>query len=112
VTPAWRLGAVATAVLALSLAACTTGTVRQTGVVTGVADPCEGAFFPTGEVLHVKVSLCSGSKAKASEKVRSGARYRFSVAPGAYQVTGWWGSKGVTVRAGQSVTANFRDVGL
>jgi len=51
----------------------------------------------------------SGPSLAASETVRSGAKYRFSVSPGSYRVTGWWGTKGVTVRAGHRVTADFFD---
>ncbi|MGA3354458.1 MAG: hypothetical protein ABSD85_14940 [Acidimicrobiales bacterium] len=101
-----RLGAIATvAITLIPLAACTSSTAKPTGVVTGVADACGGVRAPGG---HVKVSLYSGSRAVTSETVRSGARYRFVVKAGEYQVMGWWGSKDVTVRAGHSVTANFR----
>lgn len=105
-----KLGAVAMVVLAMVLAACTTSTVRPTGVVTGVADACVGHAIPPGEVLHVKVSLDSGSSVVATTTIRSGARYRFSVVPGAYRLTGWWGSRSVAVRAGQVVTAKIRNV--
>jgi hypothetical protein len=47
------------------------------------------------------------AEAVASETVRSGAKYRFSVPPGAYRLIGWWGSRDVKVRAGHVVTANF-----
>ena len=93
-------------VLALGLAGCTTSTAKPTGVVTGVAYACEGAVLPPGTILHVTVSL-QGSAAVASETVRSGAKYRFSVPPGVYQMIGWWGSRRVIVRAGHVVTANF-----
>jgi hypothetical protein len=66
----------------------------------------EGAVLPPGTILHVTVSF-QGSAAVASETVRSGAKYRFSVPPGVYQVIGWWGSRRVIVRAGHVVTANF-----
>jgi major membrane immunogen (membrane-anchored lipoprotein) len=94
-------------VVALMLGGCTTSAVRPTGVVTGVADACEGHPVPPGEVLHVKVSLDSRSTVVASTTIRSGARYRFSAVPGEYRVTGWWGSRSVAVRAGRAVTANF-----
>lgn len=84
-------------------------TVKRTGVVTGVTYACQGLALPSGEVLHVKVGLYSGPSLVASETVRSGAKYRFSVPPGSYRVTGWWGSKGVAVRAGHRVTADFFD---
>ena len=77
------------------------------GVVTGVASVCHGPRVPAGEVLHGKVSLYSGSILLASESVRSGAKYRFSVIPGSYRLTGWWGSRTVTIRAGHIVVANF-----
>jgi hypothetical protein len=51
-----------------------------------------------------------GSGAGAPETVRSGAKYKFSVPPGTYQVIGWWGSRRVTVRVGHVVTANFMNV--
>ena len=83
-----RLRAVAMAAIALTLAACTTSTVRPTGIVTGVAPVCEVRIPLAGEVLHVKVSLYSGSRPIASGTVREGAKYRFSVSPGADRVTG------------------------
>jgi len=81
-------------------------TPKPTGIVTGVAEVCEGVQV---EILHVKVkvSLYSGSKRVASETVVWGTKYRFSVSPGTYRLTGWWGSKGVTVQAGHIVTVNF-----
>jgi hypothetical protein len=82
-------------------------TAKPTGIVTGVVQACAGVQVPAGEIIHVKVSLYSGSKRVASETVVSGTKYRFSVSPGTYRLTGWWGSKGVTVRAGRSVTVNF-----
>jgi photosystem II stability/assembly factor-like uncharacterized protein len=85
----------------------TSSSVKPTGVVTGVVQACEGVQVPAGEILHVKVSLYSGSKRVASETVVSGTKYRFSVSPGTYRLTGWWGSKGVRVRAGRIATANF-----
>ena len=87
----------------------TSSTVKPTGVVTGVVQACVGVAVPAGEILRmkVKVSLYSGSKRVASETVVWGTKYRFSVSPGTYRVTGWWGSKGVTVRAGRAVTDNF-----
>jgi hypothetical protein len=107
--PARNLVVVAMVVIVLSLAACTTSTVKRTGVVTGVTYACQGLALPSGEVFHVKVGLYSGPSLVASQTVRSGAKYRFSVPPGSYRVTGWWGSKGVTVRAGHRVTADFFD---
>ena len=107
--PARNLVVVAMVVIVLSLAACTTSTVKRTGGVTGVTYACQGLALPSGEVLHVKVGLYSGPSLVASQTVRSGAKYRFSVPPGSYRVTGWWGSKGVTVRAGHRVTADFFD---
>jgi hypothetical protein len=105
-----KLAAVVAAVLALSLAACTTNTARPTGVVTGVAVACE-AYSPTPPVRIplMKVSLYSGSKLVASETVRSGSTYRFLVAPGAYQVkaAGPYLPQDVVVRAGRRVTATF-----
>ena len=108
--PARNLVVVAMVVIVLSLAACTTSTAKPTGVVTGVAYACQGLVLPPDDVLHLRVSLYSGPSLVASETVRSGAKYRFSVPPGPYRVTGWWGSKGVTVRAGHRVTANFFDI--
>jgi hypothetical protein len=105
-----KLGMAVMVVTALMLAGCTTSTVGPTGVVTGVADACVGDVIPPGEVLHVKVSLDSGSNLVASTTVRSGARYRFSVVPGEYRLTGWWGSKSVAVRAGRAVTVKITNV--
>ena len=80
--------------------------IRPTGIVTGVAEDCEAAQV---EILHVKVkvSLYSGSKRVASETVVWGTKYRFSVSPGRYRLTGWWGSKAVTVQAGHVVIVSF-----
>lgn len=97
-------------ILALTLAACTTSTVRPTGVVTGFADACEARYVPVGEVLHVKVNLDSGSSVVASTTIRSGTSFRFSVVPGEYRVTGWWGTQSVTVRVAQVVTVKIRNV--
>jgi CubicO group peptidase (beta-lactamase class C family) len=102
-----ELSVVALVVTALTLAACTTSTVKPIGVVTGVAYACQGLALPPGDVLHVKVGLYSGPRLVTSETVRSGAKYRFSVSPGVYRLTGWWGSKGVIVRAGNTAFANF-----
>lgn len=104
-----KLVVVAMVVMTLMLTACTTSTAKPTGVVTGVAYACQGLVLPPGDVLHVRLSLYSGPSLVASETVRSGAKYRFSVPPGSCRVTGWWGSKSVTVRAGQRVTADFFD---
>ena len=104
-----KLVPVVIVVMALSLAACTTSSVKPTGVIRGYADACEGLALQTGQTFHVKVSLYSGSTPVASVTIRSGAKYRFSVSPGAYQVKGWWGSKAVTVRTSHVVTVNIVD---
>ena len=62
-----KLGVTVMVVLALTLAGCTTSAVRPTGVVTGVADPCEGHPVPPGEILHVKVSIV---RCQASSRLR------------------------------------------
>jgi hypothetical protein len=105
-----KLGVIAMVAMTMTLAACTTSTVRPTGTVTGIADACQGLAISPGEVLRVSVSLDSGSNVVASTTIRSGARYRFSVVPGEYRVTGWWGSQSVAVRAGHVVTAKIRNV--
>jgi CubicO group peptidase (beta-lactamase class C family) len=93
--------------LILMLAGCTTSTAEPTGIVTGLAFACSGLPpFVTGR-QEVRVRLYSGSRRVASETVVSGARYRFSVSPGLYRVTGWWGSRIVAARAGRTVTVNF-----
>jgi hypothetical protein len=104
-----KLGAVAAVAMMLTLAACTTSTAQATGVVTGVAYACQGIALPAGEVLHVKVSLYSASQLMTSETVRSGTEYRFVVKPGSYELTGWWGSRGVTVRANHRISGDFYD---
>ncbi len=68
-------------VIELVLAACTTSTVKATGVVTGYAEACLGPAVSNSK-HRVKVSLYSGSSAVASMTIWSGATYRFSVAPG------------------------------
>jgi len=100
------LAGVAMVIMVLALAACTTNTI---GVVTGYADACQGLVVPTHTTLHVKVNLYSGSNLVASETIRSGARYRFSVAPGSYRLT-TWRSQDVVVQAGQMVTVNLPNV--
>lgn len=124
-----KFGAVAMLALALSVAACTstsstspttstrpsstslrtTSTAkRPVGVVTGTAEPCTGP--PSLPIPHVvKIRLYFGKTLVASQTVRAGARYRFSVAPGRYEVTGWWGSEAVVVRAGRVVIFNIED---
>ena len=100
---------VAMVAMTVALAGCTTSAAGPTGVVTGVAYACQGLALPPGDVLHVKVGLYSGPSLVASETVRSGAKYRFSVTPGSYRVTGWWGSKGVLVRAGNTTFTNLQN---
>jgi hypothetical protein len=104
-----KLGVIAMVVLAMVLAACTTSTVRPTGVVTGFADSCGG---PAGSgSSHVKVRLYSGPSLVASETIRSGARYRFKVAPGSYRVNGPGAApKVVAIRANYVVTDNIPDL--
>jgi len=97
-------------VTALTLGACVRSIARPTGVVTGIVDACQGLALPTGESLPVKVSFYSGSGLVASETVRSGAKYRLSVTPGSYRVTGWWGSRLVIVRARHTVSTDFWNV--
>ena len=131
-----KLGEVAMAVMALTFAACTssstpppasptsstrpspttvpsTGTVKPTvGVVTGHADDCAG-LAPALD-SRVRVLLYLGRTLVASKTVRSGATYRFSVAPGRYRVKVQpylaHFVQAVWVRAGHSVTANFADI--
>jgi hypothetical protein len=116
VTASWdhehgaKLITVVMVVMALSLAGCTTSTVRPTGVVTGVAYACSGLPPVVTGPQKVKVSLYSGSRPVASETIRSGAKYRFSVSPGAYRLVGWWRSKAVTVRAGDVATVNIMNL--
>ena len=95
-----------TILYSLRAASSSRTTLPPTGVVTGVAYACEGAYIQPGKALHVTVSL-QGPEAVASETVRSGAKYRFSVPPGTYRLVGWWGSKAVTVRAGDVATVNI-----
>ena len=102
-----RLVTVITMLMTLSLAACTTSTVRPTGIVTGVAYACSGLPPVITGRQKVKVSLFSGSKPVTSETIRSGAKYRFSVHPGTYRLVGWWRSRAVTVRAGDVATVNI-----
>jgi hypothetical protein len=105
-----KLGAAVTVVLALALAACTTSAVQPTkGVVTGIADACTGHPIAKGSILDVRVQLLSGTTLVASESVRSGTRYRFTVVRGRYGLTGWWRPKDVTVRAGRIVRVNLPD---
>jgi hypothetical protein len=90
------------AVIAFTLSACTTGTAKPTGVVTGQTAECTLSSPP------VKVSLYSGSTFVASATVPAGTSYRFAVAPGSYWITGLGGpgASDVTVRAGCTVVVN------
>ena len=120
------LSSVVVVVLAIGLAACTsvsssapktttpssnapTGITKAgTGVIAGYADSCSGLM----EHVHVKVVLYRGTKLIASETVRSGASFRFSVTPGSYKVRADHRSVQVTVRAGRTVTASLLTVCL
>jgi hypothetical protein len=109
-----RLGAIATVVMTLMLTACTTSTVKPTGVVTGFADACVGLVLAGSTLPRVTVLLYSGPTVVASTTAKSGAMYRLSVAPGSYkvetqQVGFHYRPKVVVVRAGHSVTADFPD---
>ena len=101
------------AAIAFTLAACTTSTVKPTGVVTGFAYAC--VFVQVESALpRVTVLLYSGPTVVASTTIKSGAKYRFSVAPGSYKVeaeqVGFpYRPKDVVVQAGHSVTTNFPD---
>jgi hypothetical protein len=102
-------------VLALALAACASATPSSPdstaisvpagshGVITGFADSCSGLM----EQVHVKVRLYSGRSLVASETIRSGARFRFSVRPGAYEVMADHRSDEVAVTAGHTVSASL-----
>jgi hypothetical protein len=72
-------------------------------VVTGFADSCSGLM----EHVDVKVRLYSGQRLMATETVRSGARFRFSVHPGSYRVMADHRFDDVTVTAGHSVNASL-----
>jgi hypothetical protein len=102
------------AAIALTLAACTTSTAGPTGVVTGVDYACVGLVLAGSTLPRVTVLLYSGPTVVASTTAKSGAMYRFSVAPGSYkvetqQVGFHYRPKVVVVRAGHSVTADFPD---
>jgi hypothetical protein len=90
-----------------SLRAASRTTAKPTGVVTGVAYACSGLPPVVTGRQEVKVSLYSGSRPVASQTIRSGAKYRFSVHPGTYRLVGWWRSRAVTVRAGDVATVNI-----
>ena len=128
-----RLAAVAMVVMALMLSACTSSTVpsptttttvsktvihgnkvKPTGAVTGVAYACWGT---AGSPPPVTVLLYSGSRFIASKTVASGKEYRLTAKAGMYTVKlrqeqgsrsfQPYRPKGVLVRAGRTVTANF-----
>jgi hypothetical protein len=65
--------------------------------------------IPAGRDTYVLVDLYSGRTHVASERIRTGRKYRFSVSAGSYQVKGWWGSDAVAVQAGRVVTFNMVD---
>jgi hypothetical protein len=90
-----------------------TTSTPTTGIVTGFADNCAGALVQTvgshpGAPNFQTVYLYSGRRLVASETVRVGASYRFSVTPGRYYVAGTVGSKGVVVvQPGRVVSDSF-----
>ena len=109
-----KLVVVAAVAMTLVLAACTTSTTRPTGVVTGVANPCVGLVLAGSALPRVTALLHFGPTVVASTTIKSGAKYRFSVAPGSYKVeaeqVGFpYRPKDVVVQAGHSVTTNFPD---
>jgi predicted small secreted protein len=103
-----KLVVVKMVVMTLMLTACTTSTVKPTGVVTGLTAEC------TARAVPVKVSLYSGRTLVASTTVRAGTSYKLSAAAGAYTVeglgevirSGEWTWPSVTVRAGRTVIFN------
>jgi hypothetical protein len=78
------------------------------GIISGFADSCSGLM----EHVHLKVLLYRGPRLVASETIRSGARFRFSVAPGPYRVMVDHRSVRVTLRAGRTETASLLSVCL
>jgi hypothetical protein len=107
-----RVRIVVLVALTLTVAACTTSTVRPTGVVTGVSDACSNAAPPGSPV---KVVLSSGPTVVASESLHLGGAYRFVVAPGGYLVTDYvsgtnYASASVVVHSGRTFTFNFQCV--
>jgi hypothetical protein len=96
-----KLGVIGMVLLTLMVTACTrTAITPAKGVVTGQVLACS-------LVRQIEVPLYSGRTLVALEKVRPNGNYRFSVAPGSYQITGWWGSTTVTVRAAHTLIFNF-----
>jgi hypothetical protein len=67
-----KLVVVAMVVLTLMLTACTPGTVKSTGVVTGSADACVGLVLAGSTLSRVTVTLYSGQTVVASTTVKSG----------------------------------------
>ena len=111
--PVRKFGPVAMAVLTLAVAACTSAeavpSTTQTGfgTVKGYADACAGPP-PPQPGSHVTVALYSGQALIASETIRAGATYRFSVAPGSYRVKGPGApAKVIMIPAGHVVTDNI-----
>jgi hypothetical protein len=116
-----KLRVLALVVLGLTLAACSASqsvpptTQNGSGVVTGLAEGCQSHFPVKPAHPKMKVGLYSGPTLVASDTVRSGDTYRFSVAPGPYRVSVVGNSKDiamvagrrVTVGAGRKVTANL-----
>jgi hypothetical protein len=105
-----RFRIVVAVALALTVAACTTSTVRPTGVVSGRNDACSN-FAPRGS--PAKVVLSSGPTVVASESLHLGGTYRFVVAPGGYLVTQYvsgttYASARVVVRVGRTFTFDFQ----
>jgi hypothetical protein len=106
-----RVRIVVLVVMALMLAACSSSqtvpptTQNGVGVVTGFAEACPVLSKPA--TTELKVGLYSGPTLVASETIRSGNTYRFSVAPGPYRVTVRFRSKDIAVDAGRKVTADI-----
>lgn len=104
-------GALLCLALAVCLASCSSSPVHSSGTaapsgkgtVTGFADSCSGLK----ENTFVKVVLYDKHRLVASETVRSGTRFRFSVAPGSYLVMVEHRFDSVEVRAGTAVTASL-----
>ena len=66
-----------------------TMTVQPTGVVTGVASPCEGPSMPQTqyEAISVRVRLLKNDRVVATQVVTGSHTYRFATSPGNYAVS-------------------------
>lgn len=107
---------IVTGVLGLTAAACTghnTSSVvaPKLGVVTGSATPCVGAASSYAyRRIPVRITLTKGSQIVAHQSGHGTVTYRFSVAPGKFQVSSDQSGTSpvtVTIRSGATIRVDL-----